>query len=82
MQTPDTTEYLWQSDSTYWEDRALTIFPYVADLTEETYMWKGKQYHMPIHGFAPKAIFQLKEQGEDYLEFLLTDNEEIKVLRQ
>ena len=76
IRTPDETEYLWQGDETYWPDRALTIFPYVADLTEETYQYQGQKYRMPIHGFAPKSLFQLEEHGRDYLVFLLTDNQE------
>lgn len=45
------TQYLWQGNPRYWSDRSLTIFPYVARLTKGCYRYKGKFYHMPIHGF-------------------------------
>lgn len=44
------TEYLWQGDPAYWTDRAPTIFPYVARLTNGTYRYEGQTYHLPIHG--------------------------------
>ncbi len=47
------TEYLWQGDPRYWKDRAPTIFPYVARLTEGKYYLDGACYSMPPHGFAP-----------------------------
>ena len=47
----DSTQYLWQGDPRYWPDRSLTIFPYVARLTQGSYRYRGKLYHMPIHGF-------------------------------
>ena len=51
IQTKDGVEYLWQGDETYWKDRALNLFPYIARLTEGKYMLDGKTYEMPIHGF-------------------------------
>lgn len=32
------TEYLWQGDPKYWSDRALTISPFVARLTDGEYV--------------------------------------------
>ena len=44
IQTKDGAEYLWQGDETYWKDRALNLFPYIARLTEGKYMLDGKTY--------------------------------------
>ena len=55
----DGTQYLWQGDPRYWKDRALTIFPYVARLTQGRYVMDGQEYEMPIHGFAPHSRFHL-----------------------
>lgn len=49
----DGTEYLWQGDPAYWNDRALNIFPYVARLNEGKYYLDGALHHMDIHGIAP-----------------------------
>lgn len=55
------TQYLWRGNPRYWSDRSLTIFPYVARLTKGCYRYKGKFYHMPIHGFGPSSDFSVFE---------------------
>ena len=60
----DGTQVLWQGDKTYWADRALTIFPYVARLWQGRYELDGKTYEMPIHGFAPGSRFVLAEKTD------------------
>ena len=67
----DSTQYLWQGDPRYWPDRSLTIFPYVARLTQGSYRYQGKLYHMPIHGFAPTAEFSVAEQTDAAITFVL-----------
>lgn len=71
IQTADGTEYLWQGDPRYWSDRAPNIFPYVARLTNGQYTYRGKTYHLPIHGFAPTAPFTATEANEDSITFTL-----------
>ncbi|MDD5863783.1 MAG: aldose 1-epimerase family protein [Firmicutes bacterium] len=71
LRRADGTEYLWQGDPKYWPDRSLTIFPYVARLTEGCYRYQGQLYRMPIHGFAPTAEFAVAEQTEASVTFLL-----------
>ena len=76
----DGTQYLWQGDPTYWKDRALNIFPYVARLTRGRYVIDGEEYAMPIHGFAPQSCFALAEKTDASLIFELKSSEE--TLRQ
>lgn len=71
IQTADGTEYLWQGDPMYWSDRAPNIFPYVARLTNGQYTYRGKTYHLPIHGFASTAPFTATEAREDSVTFTL-----------
>ena len=72
----DGTQYLWQGDPRYWKDRALTIFPYVARLTQGRYVMDGQEYEMPIHGFAPHSRFHLIHKSEDSMTFELRSSEE------
>ena len=74
------TEYLWDGDPKYWADRALTLFPYVARLTDDRYLLDGKVYHMGIHGFASSSDFTVAQQTESSLTLLLTDS--AQTLRQ
>ena len=68
------TQYLWRGNTRYWSDRSLTIFPYVARLTKGCYHYKGKFYHMPIHGFGPSSDFSVFEQTESCVAFRLESN--------
>lgn len=76
IQNPEGMEYLWQGDPTYWADRALNLFPYIARLTRGQYTYRGKSYHMPIHGFAPTSLFRGRKEAEDCLTFTLEDSTE------
>lgn len=71
-------EYLWGGDPKYWADRALTLFPYVARLTNDSYLLEGKPYSMSIHGFASSSEFSVAEQTEHSVTLLLTDSEETR----
>lgn len=70
------TEYLWQGNARYWQDRAPNIFPYVARLTNGQYTYQGKTYHLPIHGFAPTALFAVTDKEEASVTFSLESNPE------
>lgn len=74
----DDTEYLWQGDAKYWKDRALTLFPYIARLTEGKYRYQGKEYKMDIHGFAKDSEFRLIERKEDEVILEICDTPETK----
>lgn len=76
IRSADGTEYLWQGDPTYWSDRALNIFPYVARLTRGQYELDGQRYFMRIHGLAMYLPFALTEHTAERMVFTLTDNAE------
>ncbi len=70
----DGMEFLWQGDEREWSDRAPTLFPVVGRLRDKTYTYKGETYSLPIHGFAPKAIFQEEKISETKAVFTLEDS--------
>lgn len=72
--TAGDTEYLWQGEAKYWSDRAPTLFPFIGRLTQNSYCYKGKIYHMTIHGFASQIDFTPIEQGADYVILSLSSN--------
>ena len=69
-------EYLWQGDKKYWGDRSPTLFPYIGRLCGGKYIYEGEEYFLPIHGFAPKSEFEVKESGEDYVTMVLRSSDE------
>ncbi len=52
-------EYLWQGDAATWKDRGPNLFPYIARMTDKTYTYQGKNWHMDIHGFLPTSEMKL-----------------------
>lgn len=71
-------EYLWQGDPKYWSDRATTIFPFVARLTNNSYTLNGKTYHMDTHGFACSSNFTPVMEADDLLVLELHSDSETK----
>lgn len=71
--------YLWQGDPTYWSDRAPTLFPFIARLTDNSYRYLGKTYNMGIHGFAAASEFSVAEQDSTHIVLQLQDSEQTRV---
>lgn len=71
----DGTEYLWQGDVRYWEERSPILFPYIARMTNRQYRLFGKTYEMDIHGFAKDMTFALVEESETKVVLAIEDNE-------
>lgn len=69
-------EYIWQGNEGYWNERGANLFPYIARLWEKSYTFKGKTYHMDIHGFAKDSVFTCEKAGENELVFIMEDTSE------
>ncbi|MGN1113594.1 MAG: aldose 1-epimerase family protein [Oscillospiraceae bacterium] len=69
-------EYLWQCGDS-WKRYAPVLFPFICSPKDRKYSAKGKEYTMPgNHGFARDSEFQLYEQTEDSVAFILKSNSE------
>lgn len=55
------TEFMWEGDPNVWARIAPVIFPICGGLKEETYIFNGKKYNMPKHGFAKNTDFKCVE---------------------
>ena len=75
LQDENGREYLWQGDAATWEDRGPNLFPYIGRMTERTYTYKGKSYHMDIHGFLPTSEMSVRVQEKDRLVLFLDSTE-------
>lgn len=72
----DGSEYLWNGDGRYWENKSPVLFPFVGRLTEEKYSLNSTQYSMGIHGFARFMDFDVTEQSDDRIVFEIRDTDE------
>ena len=76
----DGTEYLWQGDPVFWEDRAPVLFPYIGRMIDRKYEYAGREYPMEIHGMAPYADFQVIHANESRITLRL--NNDCETLKQ
>ncbi|MGE9313887.1 aldose 1-epimerase family protein [Niabella sp. CJ426] len=67
-------EYMWNADHAYWAKYSPLLFPIVGTLKADTYIYEGKAYHLPRHGFAREMEFELYQQSGHMLTFRLTSN--------
>ena len=74
VNSADGTSFLWQGNPDIWADRAPILFPYIARLTDGQYNFNGKQYALPMHGFAPTSEFEMKAKNETGMIFSLASN--------
>lgn len=52
-------DYLWNGDPSFWGKHAPVLFPIVGSLKKGTFVYKGKSYELPRHGFARDREFKL-----------------------
>jgi len=69
-------EYLYLGDSKYWHRSSPVLFPIVGRLKNNNYIYNNKNYTLPIHGLARHQEFELKDQNDTTLSFVLKDNEQ------
>jgi len=73
-------EYIWQANEKYWNRSAPVLFPIVGKLIDDTYTYKDNYYKMSQHGFARDKTFELFEQSENNICFILnSDSDTLKI---
>lgn len=68
-------EYMWSRDPKFWASSAPIMFPMCGGLKGGRYELDGVGYEMPKHGFAKISDFEVEEQSDDSVTFILRDNE-------
>ncbi len=76
----DGKEYIWQGDPAYWEDSAPILFPVVGRLKDSVLTVDGKDYAMPMHGFARDSEMTVTAQTENSVTFTLESDEATKTV--
>jgi galactose mutarotase-like enzyme len=67
-------EYIWDGNPKDWAKHSPVLFPIVGGLKENKYIFEGKPYELPRHGFARDLEFVLESQTEDEVSFSLVSN--------
>jgi galactose mutarotase-like enzyme len=69
-------EYLWNGDPAFWAKRSPVLFPIVGSLKNNSYIYQGKSYTLPRHGFARDMEFQVEKQVQKEVTLLLKSSAE------
>jgi len=69
-------EWMWQGNPEFWPRTSPVLFPVVGKLRDNELRHLGKSYPLSQHGFARDRVFELLEQGDDFLRFGLSDDEQ------
>ena len=70
----DGTEYLFDSDPTWWKYSSPVLFPIVGKVKDGKYRAEGKDFELGQHGFARTSNFWLVDATENILTFALESN--------
>jgi galactose mutarotase-like enzyme len=66
-------QFMWDANSAVWGNHAPNLFPIIGSLKEDTYIFEGKAYNLPKHGFLRgNTDFELHEHTETSLTLKLT----------
>ena len=70
--------YLWDANPAHWKRSSPVLFPNVGKYFNGKYLYDGKEYYQGQHGFARDMEFELLEEKENYISFILNSNEKTK----
>ena len=70
-----TREYIWQGDPSVWNGHSPILFPIAGRLKGDSYLYNGKAYCLPKHGFARRNEFDIVSVSPKSAAFSLKDNE-------
>lgn len=68
-------EYMWNGDPQFWANRNPILFPHIGSPKDKVINFKGSDCKVGNHGVLRQSEFELIEQGDDYLRFAFSDNE-------
>lgn len=74
----DGLNYMWRRDPSLWSSSAPILFPIVGAVTNDSYRIGDKTYHLTQHGFARHNEFEIAQQTDTEVLFILRSNEEIQ----
>lgn len=67
-------DYIWNND--IWPKHAPVLFPAIGRSNDDAYLYQGKTYQMPQHGFVSQYDFKVAAKTETKLVLTLNDNSE------
>jgi len=73
-------EIIWEGNSDFWGGQSPVLFPIVGALKNEQYIFEGKTFELPRHGFARRKTFNMKNSSDNEVIFeLKSDEKSLKI---
>jgi galactose mutarotase-like enzyme len=66
-------ERIWQGDPAVWTGHAPVLFPFAGGLKDDYFMYGGRRYELPKHGFARSSEFTVEQADKTSVTFLLDE---------
>lgn len=74
-------EFIWQANPDIWASHAPNLFPIIGCLKDNAFIYDGKEYATPKHGFIRNnSDIELLDKSENKLSFVLQSNDNTRVL--
>ena len=74
----DGREVIWQADPKVWAGHAPVLFPVMGNVKDGKVIIDGAAYPMSKHGFCRKADFDVAKIGDDFVDLILTPNDDTR----
>ena len=72
------TEYIWEGNPAIWGYSCPLLFPICGGLKEDKYVYGGKEYTLPKHGYARTTYFEVERADDSYVIFVHRSSAETK----
>ncbi len=72
----DGTEHFWKYDPEIWPRRTHVCFPICGGLLDGEYVYNGKGYQLPMHGFVRETVGKLTMESPDHAYLSYCDTED------
>jgi galactose mutarotase-like enzyme len=72
--------YIWNVDETYCNKTSPILLPIVGRLKNDSYLFNGKKYQLPRHGFARNLEFSFDKKSDSQVILELNETEETKAM--
>ena len=74
----DGKELLWEGNPDVWAGQAPILFPICGGLKDGKFIFEGKEYTLPKHGYARMSEFEIESAERESATFVLRSDEESK----
>ena len=69
-------ELIWEGNPEYWSGQAPLLFPICGGLKDDKFVFEGKEYNLPKHGYARLSEFELESHDSETAVFFLRSDDE------